>query len=99
MVVVFVDAPHVLTPADLAETFGTPEELGAAEGADADPSLAPRGWWKVDAKREHLRGIEETFAMLRDLLAKDTYAVSWNIMRLSLSYDVKFSGCFWIQVC
>ncbi|THG97841.1 hypothetical protein EW026_g4250 [Hermanssonia centrifuga] len=71
---VFLDAPHVLSPVDLAETFNTPEELGAPEAAqDADPALMPRGWWKVDAKRTNTNGLEASFDLLRDVLKKDHY--------------------------
>ncbi|GJE91352.1 FSH1 domain-containing protein [Phanerochaete sordida] len=70
---VFLDAPHVLSPVDLAETFNTPEELGAPEAAESDPALQPRGWWKVDRTRTKMTGIEETFALLRDTLSKDHY--------------------------
>ena len=73
---VFLDAPHVLSPADLAETFNTPEELGASDAADPDPAMQPRGWWKVDRTRTKLTGIEASFELLRDTLKKDRYVVS-----------------------
>lgn len=66
----------MLSPADIAETFSTPEELGASEAADADPALAPRGWWKVDAGRTKMTGVEDSLNLLRDVLRKDHYAVS-----------------------
>ncbi|KAI0795123.1 serine hydrolase FSH [Abortiporus biennis] len=72
---VFLDAPIILTPADLAETFNTPEELGASEATEeeTDPALLPRGWWKVDAERKKLTDIELSLALLRDTLSKDHY--------------------------
>ncbi|KIP03719.1 hypothetical protein PHLGIDRAFT_129970 [Phlebiopsis gigantea 11061_1 CR5-6] len=70
---VFLDAPHVLSPADLAETFNTAEELGAAEAEESDPALQPRGWWKVDRGRTKLNGIEASLDLLRDTLNKDRY--------------------------
>ncbi|KAI0821037.1 FSH1-domain-containing protein [Irpex lacteus] len=70
---VYIDAPHVLTPADLAETFNSPEELGAAEATETDPALQPRAWWKTDAERTKTAGAEESFAFLRDILSKDHY--------------------------
>ena len=73
---VFLDAPHVLSPVDIAESFSTTEELGAPEAADTDPALAPRGWWKVDRTRTKLTGIEASFELLRDTLKKDRYVVS-----------------------
>lgn len=79
MVLVFLDAPHVLSPVDLAETFNTTEELGAAESSsstDVDPALQPRGWWRPDPERIKTNGIELSLVMLRDVLAKDHYEVS-----------------------
>ena len=66
----------MLSPADLAETFNTPEELGASDAADPDPAMQPRGWWKVDRARTKLTGIEASFELLRDTLKKDRYVVS-----------------------
>ncbi|KZT69633.1 FSH1-domain-containing protein [Daedalea quercina L-15889] len=76
---VFVDAPHVLTPVDMAAlTSQSPESsldnLGAAEAAtETDPALAPRGWWRVNAERTLTNGLEDSLATLRDVLAKDRY--------------------------
>ncbi|EJF61922.1 serine hydrolase FSH [Dichomitus squalens] len=77
---VFIDAPHVLTPADLAEAFGSSSEsssldqLGAQEAAtDSDPALLPRGWWQVDAARTKTIGLEDSILQIRDLLLKDRY--------------------------
>ncbi|KAI0919075.1 hypothetical protein AcW1_003453 [Taiwanofungus camphoratus] len=76
---VFLDAPHVLTPVDLAELNASSsnsslEDLGAAEATEEkDPALAPRGWWKVDATRTQTHGLEDSLALLRDVLAKDHY--------------------------
>ena len=74
---VWLDAPFVLTPVDLAETFSTPAELDAPEAAEeTDPAMQPRGWWKVDAKRTRTDGIEQSFELIRDVLKKDHYDVS-----------------------
>lgn len=70
---VFVDAPHVLSPADLARAFNTPEELGAPEATETDPALTPRAWWKSDAQRTQTIGAEASFELLRDVLSKDHY--------------------------
>lgn len=81
---VFLDAPHVLTPVDLAELNASSsnsslEDLGAAEATEEkDPALAPRGWWKVDATRTQTHGLEDSLALLRDVLAKDHYDVCWS---------------------
>ncbi|KAI0338381.1 FSH1-domain-containing protein [Trametopsis cervina] len=70
---VFVDAPHVLSPADMAATFNTPEDLGAAEAGETDPALQPRAWWKTDAQKKQTFGVEQSFELLRDILSKDHY--------------------------
>jgi len=76
---VFVDAPHVLTPVDMAVlTSQSPESsldnLGAAEATtETDPALAPRGWWRVNEDRTQTNGLEDSLAVLRDVLAKDHY--------------------------
>ncbi|KAI0773072.1 FSH1-domain-containing protein [Trametes elegans] len=77
---VFVDGPHVLSPADLAEAFQTSsqssslDDLGASEaGAETDPALAPRGWWHVDATRTKTPGLEDSILLIRDYLIKDHY--------------------------
>ena len=76
-----IDAPHVLSPVDLAESFRSKSEsetsslhdLGAQEATDSDPALAPRGWWKVDAARTKTIGLEDSILFLRDALLKDHY--------------------------
>ncbi|KAF9810436.1 hypothetical protein IEO21_06934 [Rhodonia placenta] len=78
---VFVDAPYVLTPVDMAflntlSNSSSLEDLGAPEAAaEQDPALAPRGWWKAQADRDQTAGLEESLAVLRDVLAKDHYDV------------------------
>ncbi|KAI3618743.1 ovarian cancer-associated 2 protein-like protein [Moniliophthora roreri] len=60
---IFLDAPHVLTAADL---FGdTPEALDSA----SDPTLTPRGWWKfADSTKTTYVGLEATLDFIRDTL-------------------------------
>ncbi|KAA1476507.1 FSH1-domain-containing protein [Dentipellis sp. KUC8613] len=85
---VFVDAPVVLYPADLAETFGTAAPstddasnsgdlaaLGAAEATAAadDPKLTPRAWWKANAARTKTDGMDESVVWLRDLLKEQKF--------------------------
>ncbi|KAH9847736.1 serine hydrolase FSH [Lenzites betulinus] len=75
---VFVDAPHVLSPADLAEAFQTESsslaDFGAAEATtETDPALAPRGWWGVDASRTNTPGLEDSILRIREYLVKDHY--------------------------
>ncbi|TFK49246.1 FSH1-domain-containing protein [Heliocybe sulcata] len=73
---VFVDAPVVLQPADIPSNWGVPlEALGAGEAsaAEEDPSLTPRGWWRANPDREIVAGLDESIALLRDMLKKDRY--------------------------
>jgi hypothetical protein len=76
---VFIDAPHVLLPADLAASFGPATDLsslGAGEAeADGDAALRPRAWWKTNPERTMMIGVEDSLAALRDVLRKDRYEV------------------------
>ncbi|VDC05098.1 unnamed protein product [Peniophora sp. CBMAI 1063] len=70
---VIVDAPIVLYPADLVETFGPSADLsslgaGEASAAAEDPKLTPRGWWKTNQDRTSADGLEDSVAFLRDVL-------------------------------
>ncbi|OCH90569.1 FSH1-domain-containing protein [Obba rivulosa] len=75
---VFVDAPHILSPVDIAATFATTntalDDLGAAEAAtESDPALTPRAWWKTDAAKTQTIGLEDSLTYLRDILKGDHY--------------------------
>lgn len=82
---VFVDAPVILHPVDLANTFSDPNNassdatnslaaFGAAEAADADktddPALIPRAWWKTNWDRTSTDGMEESIEFLKSVLVK-----------------------------
>ena len=71
-----MDAPHVLNPVDLKETFGTESDLdavGASEtSGEEDPSMAPRGWWHPKGDRAQA-SMEASILAIRDLLVKDHY--------------------------
>ncbi|KAH8827861.1 FSH1-domain-containing protein [Flagelloscypha sp. PMI_526] len=81
---VFVDAPMQLSPHDLlgsspqqassdSTSQNTLSALGAAEASTDDPNLQPRGWWKSDPTRTKMEGIENTLALLRDILKERTF--------------------------
>jgi hypothetical protein len=70
--IVFADAPHILNPVDIADAFGSTEHTEPS-GATEDPALKPRGWW---TKGKEYRGLEESIALLKEMLIKDTYVVS-----------------------
>ncbi|EAU91927.2 hypothetical protein CC1G_04694 [Coprinopsis cinerea okayama7 len=72
---VFIDAPHILQPADLVFNSSRLEELGlraevqANEAAMADdPTLTPRAWWKPNPERTKATGIEESIMSVREVL-------------------------------
>ncbi|CCM03931.1 uncharacterized protein FIBRA_06083 [Fibroporia radiculosa] len=76
---VFVDAPYLLTPVDMANlnsnlNSSTRDDLGIEESAAVqDPALSPRGWWTVQGNRNVTMGLEESLSTLRDVLAKGRY--------------------------
>ncbi|KAG5646207.1 hypothetical protein DXG03_004033 [Asterophora parasitica] len=77
---VFIDAPHVLQPADLpggtAQSSGTNlASFGASEAANAneDPALTPRAWWKVNADKTVAYGLREAIEVVRDVLKARTF--------------------------
>lgn len=70
---VFVDGPHILQPVDVAGS--SIQELGAAEASTADPALTPRAWWKSNEAKTISFGLQESLALLRDILKADRYEV------------------------
>lgn len=66
-ITVFADAPHILQPEDL---FGNePTEPEATSDPLKDPSAVVRGWWKsADKTKTASAGLEDSLAVLRDLL-------------------------------
>lgn len=72
----FIDAPHVLRPADLpgssAASFGAAEATTTA----SDPTLTPRAWWKVNPDKTASYGLSESLAVVRDVLKTRRFDVS-----------------------
>ncbi|KAI5835415.1 hypothetical protein K523DRAFT_228254 [Schizophyllum commune Tattone D] len=73
---VFVDAPLILEPADIAGSFpqntatkvdAALASVGAAEVA-TDASMIPRGWWKKDPTSDRAVGIEDSIAVIKEVL-------------------------------
>ncbi|KAK0457318.1 FSH1-domain-containing protein [Desarmillaria tabescens] len=60
---VFVDAPHIIQPADL-RVNGSQTELGAFDPADGQP----RRWYDVYRDLTRAIGLEESLMILRDIL-------------------------------
>ncbi|KAL1744841.1 serine hydrolase FSH [Schizophyllum fasciatum] len=78
---VFVDAPLVLEPIDMAGSFpqntatkvdsteSALASVGAAEVA-TDANLVPRGWWKRDFTTDKAIGIEQSIQVVKEVLQK-----------------------------
>lgn len=68
----FIDAPHILRPADIPGSAPQMSETGlnATEASifDSDPSAAPRAWWKVNEDKTIAYGLRESVEAIRDLL-------------------------------
>ena len=76
----FIDAPHILNPADPA----TDIERVNVNGSERlpDPVLTPRGWWtKADSGKaeSHATGLEASLEYLRDYLAHEHFDVRFRI--------------------
>ncbi|KAG6885046.1 hypothetical protein C0993_006373 [Termitomyces sp. T159_Od127] len=66
--VVFIDAPHVLRPADLPGSSAASFCAAEATSTVADPTLTPRAWWKVNPDKTASYGLSESLAFIRDIL-------------------------------
>ncbi|KAL1729508.1 serine hydrolase FSH [Schizophyllum commune] len=84
---VFVDAPLILEPADIAGSFpqNTATKVDSTEAALAsvgaeevatDASMIPRGWWKKDPTSDRAVGIEDSIAVIREVLQKRRFDVT-----------------------
>jgi Serine hydrolase (FSH1) len=73
---VFIDAPHVLVPADLPghslEWLQAAESVAMTKG---DSSLTPRAWWKSNSEKSVCIGLEQSLLFLRDILREATFQV------------------------
>ena len=78
-----MDAPHVLNPVDLKETFGTESDLdavGASEtSGEEDPSMAPRGWWHP--KGDRAQASMEASILVPPSMGIAARAASWQATR------------------
>lgn len=72
---VFLDAPHILQPIDVALDFGTierpPEPEQVDPAAEVDPETIPRAWWRANDDKTVYRGVDETLVYVRDFLKKE----------------------------
>ncbi|KAL1662659.1 serine hydrolase FSH, partial [Schizophyllum commune] len=92
--VIFVDAPLILEPADIAGSFpqntatkvdGTEAALASVGTAEVatDASMIPRGWWKKDPTSDRAVGIEDSIAVIRELLRERRFDSSFLILASS----------------
>ena len=88
---VFVDAPHVLQPVDLAGMSTT--ALGASEAAvntpEPNPEELPRGWWRSNPERTRYEGVVESLASLSEVLSKDTFDVCPSVFRARVRHPYR----------
>ncbi|KAL0955691.1 hypothetical protein HGRIS_001915 [Hohenbuehelia grisea] len=69
----FLDAPIVLQPEDLEGFSSNPQGTLEALGSSTDPSVIPRGWFRVNKERTQAFGLEDTLLHIRDLLVKEKF--------------------------
>lgn len=80
---VFVDAPLVLQPADLAIFDSKAINAEETTPQSKNPEDIPLGWWKADPDRTKAVGLEESLLNLKEVLMKDTYDVCGLPYRVS----------------
>lgn len=97
-ILVFLDAPLVLQPADL---FGaSTADLGASEANADDPTLTPRGWYKHSLDKTKAIGLDESLLLLRDTLKERKFDVRLTTrIHSSISILISVVGCHGLQVC
>lgn len=69
---VFIDAPHILKPADVfprqSAVLDAEDQKNQAAIAATDPSSFARAWWTYDRERSKAIGLEESLIYIRDIL-------------------------------
>jgi len=72
---VFIDAPHVLQPIDLINAHARNPALSfdvqpteEVTEQEQDSTLTPRAWWRPNPERTKGIGLEESLAVVRDVL-------------------------------
>lgn len=75
---VFLNAPHILLPAEL---FGSPTrfdsvtqgEVPSEADTQVDPDLALRAWWRKNKEGTEARGLAESIMYIREVLREGRY--------------------------
>jgi len=69
---VFIDAPHILKPADIfprqSSILDAENQNNQADTEETDPSSLARAWWTYDRERSKAVGLEESLVYIRDIL-------------------------------
>ncbi len=91
----FVDAPHIIQPADLRAN-ASQTELGAFNPADGQP----RRWYDVYRDLTRAIGLDESLVMLRDILKQRTFDVCRFPHQTCIikAFSHTYPGCVWVQV-
>lgn len=88
--IVFLDAPIVLSPADL-QFFGTKNlDPSQKEASTDDETLVPRAWWRANDTNTKYLGFQETLNYIRDFLASQERPFQVcvrNITQLTVVYN------------
>ena len=69
----FVNAPHILQPAELDAPS---EELAELQ---SNPDTALRGWWTANEERTKVTGLQESLLVIRDVLKSQRFDVGLAI--------------------
>ncbi|QRW25190.1 hypothetical protein RhiXN_07139 [Rhizoctonia solani] len=65
---VFLDAPVLLQPADLPQSFASVEALDTVKAPPEEPELQPRAWWRANLDRTVYYHVPETIEYLKNYL-------------------------------
>lgn len=91
----FIDAPHVLQPVDLISAHARNPALGFEVQSneqeieqEQDPTLTPRAWWRPNPERTKGVGLEESIAVVRDVLKTRNFDVSVPLFAVMVEADV-----------
>ncbi|QRV83842.1 hypothetical protein RhiJN_11858 [Ceratobasidium sp. AG-Ba] len=65
---VFLDAPILLQPADMPQSFSSVQALDTIQAPPEEPELQPRAWWRANREKTEYYGVGQTVEYLRDYL-------------------------------
>ncbi|CCO37155.1 hypothetical protein BN14_11307 [Rhizoctonia solani AG-1 IB] len=65
---VFLDAPILLQPVDMPQTFASAEALDTVKAPPEEPELQPRAWWRANSDKTDYYHVPETIDYLKNYL-------------------------------